>query len=288
MSIQPIRLFGDPVLRTPAAPVVDFDAELRRLVQDLTDTMLDAPGAGLAAPQIGVGLRVFTWCVDGEVGHLVNPRLSLSGGDPGRRGGLPVHPRAGLRLHPGRRRRGARLRHARRARRHRGVADPRARHPARDRPPRRHPLRGAPRRGDAQGRDEGDPRVRVVRRPSDDQGEPAPDPRARLLTDTAMRVVFAGTPEVALPSLRAVAASPHELVGVVTRPDAGPAAVAASSPHRWPRPPRSSAYRCSSPSTPATRPSSRLCATWRRTAARSSPTAPCCRRAPWTSRRTAG
>ncbi|MDX6326912.1 MAG: peptide deformylase [Nocardioidaceae bacterium] len=78
MSLQPIRLFGDPVLRTPAKPVTEFDAELRKLVQDLTDTMLDAPGAGLAAPQIGVGLRVFTWYVDGEVGHLVNPDLSLS------------------------------------------------------------------------------------------------------------------------------------------------------------------------------------------------------------------
>ena len=77
MAIQPIRLFGDPVLRTQASPVVDFDAELRRLVKDLTDTMLDAPGAGLAAPQIGVGLRVFTWHVDGEVGHLVNPDLTL-------------------------------------------------------------------------------------------------------------------------------------------------------------------------------------------------------------------
>lgn len=78
MPIQPIRLFGDPVLRRPAIEVVDFDKELRRLVQDLTDTMLDAPGAGLAAPQIGVGLRVFTWNVGGEVGHLVNPDLSLS------------------------------------------------------------------------------------------------------------------------------------------------------------------------------------------------------------------
>jgi peptide deformylase len=78
VSIQSIRLFGDPVLRTPAAPVVDFDRELRKLVEDLTDTMRDAPGAGLAAPQIGVGLRVFTWYVDGEVGHLVNPDLSLS------------------------------------------------------------------------------------------------------------------------------------------------------------------------------------------------------------------
>ena len=76
--IQPIRLFGDPVLRRPAAEVVDFDKELRKLVEDLTDTMLGAPGAGLAAPQIGVGLRVFTWNVAGEVGHLVNPVLDLS------------------------------------------------------------------------------------------------------------------------------------------------------------------------------------------------------------------
>jgi peptide deformylase len=78
VPVQPIRLFGDPVLRSRAAPVVDFDKELRRLVQDLTDTMQDAPGAGLAAPQIGVGLRVFTWWVDGELGHLVNPELDLS------------------------------------------------------------------------------------------------------------------------------------------------------------------------------------------------------------------
>ena len=78
MAIQPIRLFGDPVLRRPALEVVDFDRELRTLVQDLTDTMLDATGAGLAAPQIGIGLRVFTWYVDGEVGHLVNPSLELS------------------------------------------------------------------------------------------------------------------------------------------------------------------------------------------------------------------
>ena len=78
MAIQPIRLFGDPVLRQQAVEVVDFDKELRRLVEDLTDTMLGAPGAGLAAPQIGVGLRVFTWYVEGEVGHLVNPVLDLS------------------------------------------------------------------------------------------------------------------------------------------------------------------------------------------------------------------
>ena len=78
MSIQEIRFFGDPVLTTPAAPVVDFDKELRVLVQDLTDTMLDAPGAGLAAPQIGVSLRVFVWDVDDALGHLINPVLTLS------------------------------------------------------------------------------------------------------------------------------------------------------------------------------------------------------------------
>ena len=79
VSVKPIRLFGDPVLRTPAEPVRDFDAELRRLVKDLTETMLDAPGAGLAAPQIGVGLRVFTYHVDDhEPGHLINPSLDLS------------------------------------------------------------------------------------------------------------------------------------------------------------------------------------------------------------------
>lgn len=78
MAIQPIRLFGDPVLRTPAEPVRDFDKELRLLVRDLFETMLDAPGTGLAAPQIGVGLRVFTYHVDDdEHGHLINPVLSF-------------------------------------------------------------------------------------------------------------------------------------------------------------------------------------------------------------------
>ena len=78
MAVRTIRLFGDPVLRTPAAQVETYDKELRLLVRDLTDTMKDAPGAGLAAPQIGVSLRVFTWWVDEEVGHLINPVLSLS------------------------------------------------------------------------------------------------------------------------------------------------------------------------------------------------------------------
>ena len=73
MGIQEIRYFGDPILLTPAAIVVDFDKELRTLVSDLTETMLLAPGAGLAAPQIGVSLRVFVWNVDDVLGHLMNP-----------------------------------------------------------------------------------------------------------------------------------------------------------------------------------------------------------------------
>ncbi|MCK2245480.1 MULTISPECIES: peptide deformylase [unclassified Crossiella] len=79
MTVQPIRLFGDPVLRTPATEVVDFDAELRHLVKDLWDTMEGQGGAGLAAPQIGVGLRVFTYHCDGFAGHLINPSFDVVG-----------------------------------------------------------------------------------------------------------------------------------------------------------------------------------------------------------------
>jgi len=77
MSIRPVRLFGDPILRTAADPVTDFDKQLRNLVKDLTETLRDARGAGLAAPQIGVGLRVFAYAVGDERGYLVNPDLSF-------------------------------------------------------------------------------------------------------------------------------------------------------------------------------------------------------------------
>ncbi|HEX5596855.1 MAG TPA: peptide deformylase [Micromonosporaceae bacterium] len=79
MAVQPIRIFGDPVLRTPCEPVTSFDAELRALVADLMDTMLKVPGrAGVAANQIGVSARVFVYDAGGQRGHLVNPRLELS------------------------------------------------------------------------------------------------------------------------------------------------------------------------------------------------------------------
>jgi peptide deformylase len=77
--MRPIRVIGDPVLRTPTEPVTSFDAELRALVTDLMDTLLGAPGrAGVAAPQIGVSARVFVYDADGQRGHLVNPVLELS------------------------------------------------------------------------------------------------------------------------------------------------------------------------------------------------------------------
>lgn len=79
MSVKNIRLFGDPVLTKKADEVKEFDKEIRQLVKDLTETMLEAPGVGLAAPQVGVSLRVFTYCVEEDrPGHLINPVLHLS------------------------------------------------------------------------------------------------------------------------------------------------------------------------------------------------------------------
>ena len=74
VTIRPIRELGDPVLRTPSDEVTRLRrAELAALVRDLVETV-DHPGrAGLAAPQIGVGARVFSYNIDGVIGHLVNP-----------------------------------------------------------------------------------------------------------------------------------------------------------------------------------------------------------------------
>jgi peptide deformylase len=89
VAIRPIRLFGDPVLRTPADAVTSFDAGLRAVVTDLMDTLRGGPGrAAVAAPQIGVGARVFVYLdEDGGAVHLVNPTLELSeerqGGEEG-------------------------------------------------------------------------------------------------------------------------------------------------------------------------------------------------------------
>ncbi|MFG1946524.1 peptide deformylase [Nonomuraea sp. NPDC048826] len=79
MTVLPIRAFDDPVLRSVAEPVTDFDKELRRLVKSMTATLRAGAGrAGLAAPQVGVPLRVLVYAYEGASGHLVNPRLELS------------------------------------------------------------------------------------------------------------------------------------------------------------------------------------------------------------------
>jgi len=77
MAVLPVRLFGDPVLTVAAQEVTTFDAELRRLVRDLDDTLTDERGAGLAAPQLGISLRVFAFHVEELHGHLINPVLSF-------------------------------------------------------------------------------------------------------------------------------------------------------------------------------------------------------------------
>lgn len=80
MAVFPIRKFGDAVLNTVAEPVAVFDEGLKRLVQDMLETMYAAPGVGLAAPQIGVSKRLFVFDVGEGPGHLINPVLiHLSG-----------------------------------------------------------------------------------------------------------------------------------------------------------------------------------------------------------------
>ncbi|MDO4254778.1 MAG: peptide deformylase [Kocuria sp.] len=81
MAVRPVRTIGDPVLRSVAEPVRTFDQEgrdeLRTLIRDMVETMHDVQGVGLAAPQIGVGLRVFVYDADGQQGYVVNPSLTV-------------------------------------------------------------------------------------------------------------------------------------------------------------------------------------------------------------------
>jgi peptide deformylase len=74
--LLPIRILGDPVLREPAKPVESFDRALRQLAKDMIETMYEAPGVGLAAPQVGISLQLFVFD-DGEHGprFVANPEL---------------------------------------------------------------------------------------------------------------------------------------------------------------------------------------------------------------------
>jgi len=80
VTIRPLRLLGDPVLRTPCDRVLRFDAALARLVQDLMDTVQLPGRAGLAANQIGSSLAVFSYNVDGQLGYMINPAITEASG----------------------------------------------------------------------------------------------------------------------------------------------------------------------------------------------------------------
>ena len=75
MTVRDIRLFGDPVLKTVSDPVSKFDDKAKALIEDLLDTTKLPGRAGVAAPQIGVNLRAFSFNVNGQVGYLINPVL---------------------------------------------------------------------------------------------------------------------------------------------------------------------------------------------------------------------
>ncbi len=76
MTVRDLRLLGDPVLRTPCERVTRFDDALAGLVRDLLDTVQEPGRAGLAANQIGSGLAVFSYNLDGELGYVINPVLT--------------------------------------------------------------------------------------------------------------------------------------------------------------------------------------------------------------------
>ncbi|WP_299049282.1 peptide deformylase [uncultured Actinomyces sp.] len=75
MAYRDIRIIGDPVLRTACDPITSVDATVKALVEDLLETVDEDSRAGLAANQIGVSLRAFSWNIDGEIGYVLNPRL---------------------------------------------------------------------------------------------------------------------------------------------------------------------------------------------------------------------
>jgi len=82
MAVRPIRIFGDPVLKSVCAPIGEIDEGVRALVRDLVDTV-ELPGrAGVAANQIGVGVRAFSYNIDGDIGYVLNPVLVEVSGEP--------------------------------------------------------------------------------------------------------------------------------------------------------------------------------------------------------------
>ena len=82
MAIREIRLFGDPVLHSVCDPIAPGDARAAALVQDLIETVTVPGRAGVAANQIGVGQRAFSYNIDGDIGYIINPVLAEVSGEP--------------------------------------------------------------------------------------------------------------------------------------------------------------------------------------------------------------
>ncbi|GAA3441241.1 peptide deformylase [Planomonospora venezuelensis] len=102
--MRDIRVIGDPVLRTPAEPVTEFDRDLRRLIDEMFAAMYAAEGVGLAGPQIGVSKRLFVYDCSNRKGHVINPELTVDDAAevldeegclsvPGRETGKPLYAR---------------------------------------------------------------------------------------------------------------------------------------------------------------------------------------------------
>jgi peptide deformylase len=82
MAEREIRIFGDPILKTACEPIGEITDKVRGLVEDLLDSVALPGRAGVAANQIGVGLRAFSYNVDGEIGYVINPVLVETSGEP--------------------------------------------------------------------------------------------------------------------------------------------------------------------------------------------------------------
>ncbi|MFM6968150.1 MAG: peptide deformylase [Microbacteriaceae bacterium] len=82
MAVREIRLFGDPVLRSATDPIGTVDSSVHALVRDLLDTVALPGRAGVAANQIGVGRRAFSYNIDGDIGYILNPVLVEVRGEP--------------------------------------------------------------------------------------------------------------------------------------------------------------------------------------------------------------
>lgn len=81
MAVREIRIYGDPVLSQVAKPIDKIDDSIRELIRDLLDTTALPGRAGVAAPQIGVSLRAFSYNIDGDIGYVINPEVVETRGE---------------------------------------------------------------------------------------------------------------------------------------------------------------------------------------------------------------